>query len=85
MNTSYIPEKTFNKSVSQGEVLEIDTKGLDVRLCALTGDVLVKVKKNSEDADAFELSEGRELFFSGKVFVKAKTQAKITGIMFSKL
>ena len=85
MNTSYIPEKTMNKVLSEGETLEIDTKGLDARLCVTQGDILVKVKKNSEDSDAFELPEGKEMFFSGKVFVKAKTQANITGIMFSKL
>lgn len=85
MNTSYIPEKTMNKVLSEGETLEIDTKGLDARLCVTQGDILVKVKKNSDDTDAFEMTEGKEMYFCGKVFVKAKTQANITGIMFSKL
>ncbi len=78
--TSRIPEKVLKMTMSETDA-ELDTAGLDALIKA-SGNISVKPNKNTSSDDAYILSDGETLEFTGKIYVSSTGTASLNVMLF---
>lgn len=79
---SRIPSKTFSYTLSAGTAKELDTKGCDCLLKAVSGEVMVFVKNDNSEDGYYTLGTGETFTFCGKLYVEGNG-SKVCGMMYT--
>ena len=79
---SVIPSKTFSYTLSADQATELDTKGCECLLKAMSGKVLVFAKNDNSENGFYTLDAGETITFCGKLYLKGEG-TKVCGMMYT--
>lgn len=81
---SLIPSGAFSVTLSKDTKSELDTKGANMLIKALTGSVSITLRPWDSQEQAYTLSEGETMTFCGKLYLSGNGSV-VTGMMFTTL